>query len=235
MSLILDHFFTFVSPNQPKQSDPIFEALNCQVARKHTGQGTENVCALFEDNYLEFIWVNDEGEVRKTGMGLYERSKWRENGSCPFGICFRNNMSDITSMDDIEKYEPVYIPKGMAIEFSKRAMNPFYPELFSIAKAQRSADREDCNHVDFNHPIGRLNLNNITITYPHTKVTLATDYMESISEKVTFREGDSWHADVMLLTNDELDHYKTVHSHNLPMTLHLRSGECMSEHYNPSH
>ena len=204
----------------PERDDSLFQSINCQVARKHKGQGTENECALFGANYLEFIWVNDEKEASGVAGDLLKRSKWRSNGCCPFGICFRNRMSEITSEDDIELYTPDYLSRGKTIEFCKTAMNPVYPDTFAIPLAQRPVERENLKGLNFEHPIGHLDIQRVKITHPEN-VSLNEAYVQSISEKVVFTKGKSWHADLLVHTTSKDQHEKIIRSTQLPISLHL--------------
>ena len=229
MPLVLDHFFIFVSPGFPEQDDVLFKSIDCQVARNHKGQGTENRCALFEANYLEFIWVNNDQEAAGVAGDLLKRSKWRSNGCCPFGICFRNSMKDITSESNIELYKPDYLRSGKIIELCKTALNPMYPDTFAIPLAQRPADREDLKEIDFEHPVGHLEIKIANITYPETNSSLDPEYAKSIVEKVSFTKGKSWHADLLIQTTSKEHHESVVHSTKLPVSLYLYYDKCPDE------
>jgi len=202
------------------RTDQISDALNFQVSRKHKGQGTQNVCALFEYNYIEFIWVNNELETSKAANDLLERSKWETNGRCPFGICFRNNMSEITTKDDIELYRPEYIPQDRAIEICRKTLNTIYPDTFCIPYAKPCIERTDCEELDFEHPIGKLDLKGINITYPK-ELILDKQYIEALSEKVSFTKGDCWHAYLLINTNKNEYSGQIISSNNVPLSLYI--------------
>jgi len=65
--------------------------------RVHPGMGVANVFFCFDNAFLELIWVTDTEEAAAsplTRTQLIERSKWRHNGTTPFGIGLRLDPPD---------------------------------------------------------------------------------------------------------------------------------------------
>ena len=72
----------------------MLERAGLAVGRRtrHTGFGTANSCFFFKNAMLELIWIAEESEARSTAiqpLGLWERSRWRETGTNPFGASVR--------------------------------------------------------------------------------------------------------------------------------------------------
>lgn len=63
-----------------------------QILRRER-QGTASTIFVFENTYLELIWIEDEIAFRRyaaqTNMNLLSRSHWRQTGASPFGIGLR--------------------------------------------------------------------------------------------------------------------------------------------------
>ncbi len=93
--LELDHIYIFVSRDAPERERLIELGLRApnHVAR-HTAQGTASVGFIFENVYLELIWVADDDEFRATcaahGEDFCDQANWRETGASPFGLGLRN-------------------------------------------------------------------------------------------------------------------------------------------------
>jgi len=59
---------------------------------RHEGQGTQNRRIVFDRNYVELVWIYDEGEVRARGLATFvARCAGR---GCPFGLVARGSVSD---------------------------------------------------------------------------------------------------------------------------------------------
>jgi hypothetical protein len=94
--LELDHIFVFVSKDAPERE--VLIALGLQApdrVSRHTGQGTASVSFVFENAYLELLWVADEDELAATCAAgdddFCRRAKWRQTQAWPFGIGLRNS------------------------------------------------------------------------------------------------------------------------------------------------
>jgi hypothetical protein len=59
---------------------------------EHPGMGTANRRFFFQNRMLELLFVVDEAEARSEPIvpaRIWERSRWRETGASPFGLCLR--------------------------------------------------------------------------------------------------------------------------------------------------
>lgn len=87
----LDHLFIWVSKGAPEAK--AFEAIGLQPygeATQHIGQGTASKVFIFENAYLELIWIEDEQAAAKnaarSAIDMRGRARWRQTGASPFGI-----------------------------------------------------------------------------------------------------------------------------------------------------
>ena len=118
MRLELDHIF--VATSEP---DVLESALaDCDIAftrrQVHEGQGTANACAVFDNAFLEILWATDRKDLLSEAvapLGLDERTRWRETGACPFGVCFRATTRPDRWPFPSWQYVPSYAPAGIPI------------------------------------------------------------------------------------------------------------------------
>jgi len=91
----LDHVFILVQDSGAARS-ALSDAgilLATSTLTRHDGSGTASMSALFENAYLEILWVdpqvsvNDDAEARVASYR--EASAWRPDGPSPFGIGLR--------------------------------------------------------------------------------------------------------------------------------------------------
>lgn len=90
--LELDHVYIVVPPGGAKAIEALRESgitVDTEVIR-HEGQGTASVSALFENAYLELLWVDSSVAVdsaHEPDIAAFRRAAaWRETGASPFGI-----------------------------------------------------------------------------------------------------------------------------------------------------
>lgn len=125
----LDHIFLFVEPDAPEFAQMAELGFAETYRRVHPGQGTENACYAFDNLFIELLWIRDADEARSEPIrrtGLYERSRWRKDGTCPFGIAWRGNATDIAVWD----YRPPYLPADMSIAVACDGDDARRPMLF---------------------------------------------------------------------------------------------------------
>lgn len=89
----IDHVFVFVSPGAAAEADSL-RALGFIVApevSRHTGVGTASRSVLFENAYLELIWM--DSSVSRSGdqseNDMERAANWRATGVSPFGLGLR--------------------------------------------------------------------------------------------------------------------------------------------------
>ena len=131
MNLELDHFFVFVE-RDAKETAPKLEegGLVPTFRRRHDGQGTANLCYVFDNAYLELLWVDDpkllsRATFRRTR--LWERSRWRSDGNSPFGVCVR---APEPLPFPCWLWQQPDLPPGLFLEVAKVVSDPEVPFLF---------------------------------------------------------------------------------------------------------
>ena len=136
MALELDHLFLF-APNADAAADMLAAAgLRPNFTRVHPGQGTTNICAYFDNAFLEILWL--DGTVMSApsrDLGLYARGMGR--GS-PLGISWRGE----ASFDQVPYHAP-YLPAGVSIPIAKDSLPVSRPLLFQSPGGTAPRDRPD--------------------------------------------------------------------------------------------
>ncbi|PLY05896.1 MAG: hypothetical protein C0625_11200 [Arcobacter sp.] len=115
----INHIFIFCDNHDEVANELIefgfFEGSN----RIHANQGTRNRKFYFNDFYIEIIWVHSIEEATNKitkPTKLYERSKYKTNGSSPFGLCVNYSSKDDVLFENCLNYKPTYLPENMIIE-----------------------------------------------------------------------------------------------------------------------
>ena len=118
----VDHVFVVVEPGASGAFDAL-RAAGFAVdtgTTRHTGQGTASRSVLFQNVYLELIWIDStvsvEGEALELLEGMRLAAAWRESGASPFGIGLR--ALDHTRNYGVEEdpYTAAWMERGSAID-----------------------------------------------------------------------------------------------------------------------
>jgi hypothetical protein len=129
--LELDHFLVFVEPEAAETAPKLeAEGLVPSFRRRHEGQGTANLCYVFDNAYLELIWVEDPALLARATFRrtrLWERSRWKSDNNSPFGVCVR---ADEALPFPCWLWQPPYLPPGLYLEVAKVVSDPEVPFLF---------------------------------------------------------------------------------------------------------
>ena len=81
-TLKLDHIFCFCEPEGIREVKKCAEiGLTVTDKREHLGQGTANRCIMFNENYLELIFLNNINEAVSNQLRLEKRAYWKKTGS----------------------------------------------------------------------------------------------------------------------------------------------------------
>ena len=134
---MIDHVFVLVEENGPELAYCASSGLVETYRRNHPGQGTENACYCFDNLFLELLWVKDSQGIQTAAVGrtkLHERSFWRTNGSCPFGIAWRQDEKDPLSVPTWQ-FEPPYLLQGVTIAVATDSDDPRQPMMFKSTGA----------------------------------------------------------------------------------------------------
>jgi glyoxalase-like protein len=112
----LDHVFFATTDADAAEKALADFGLAFTERRIHSGQGTANACAVFENGFFELLRPHDLAELRSSvvqPLGLDERMRWRETGASPFGLCFRGESP--SGPFETWQYQAAYLPAGTGI------------------------------------------------------------------------------------------------------------------------
>lgn len=123
--LVFDHVFTVVQDVTPVRG--VFAEVGFTVTvdeTVHEGQGTASHGVLFDNGYIELIWIRDAEELRAAEPTLAERLTGPDPAS-PFGLGMALRPGVVEVPFETREYRPSYLPPEVAIEFgSTRADEP---------------------------------------------------------------------------------------------------------------
>jgi len=90
----LDHVYMVVQPGGVKEIAALESAgLRIAPPQKHEGEGTTSVAAMFENAYLELMWLDSTlgvtPEHTAAAAQFRQAASWRASGHSPFGIGLR--------------------------------------------------------------------------------------------------------------------------------------------------
>ncbi|MCR9139668.1 MAG: VOC family protein [Alphaproteobacteria bacterium] len=142
----IDHVFLFVPPDGSAVSPLAHLGFVETYRRTHPGQGTANMCYCFDNLYLELLWVDDRDAVGSAPIArthLLERSLWRDNGACPFGLAWHGDNPAFG--EPTWPYRPPYLPAGTSIPVATDSDDPRQPMMFcspgTVGPAEWPAER----------------------------------------------------------------------------------------------
>ena len=166
---MIDHVFVLVDADGPEIGYLANIGLVETYRRIHPGQGTQNVCYCFDNLFLELLWVNDSDAARSDAIkrtGLYERSLWRTNGTCPFGIAWRRSPADPASTIPTWAFTPPYLPRGMSIPVAIDSDDPRQPMIFASPGSTFPLEWPIEKRGSLQHTAGLGAVTEITLTMP---------------------------------------------------------------------
>jgi hypothetical protein len=137
--------------------------------RTHSGQGTQNVCYCLDNLLLELLWVNDREAARSDAIkrsGIYDRSMWRTNGTCPFGIAWRQFPPGPASTLPTWDFKPHYLPEGMSISVATDSDDLRQPMMFGSPGATPPIEWPESKRGSLQHKVGLGAVTDIRLTMP---------------------------------------------------------------------
>lgn len=129
----IDHIFMLINPQEDDVKNLQSLGLVETYRRQHPGQGTQNMCFCFDNLFVELLWINDAADVRSEKIArtkLYERSRWRLDGTNRFGIAWRGQMGGGEPRIPTWKFCPPYLPAAVGIDVAIDSDNPYQPMMF---------------------------------------------------------------------------------------------------------
>lgn len=191
----LDHFFVAVSG--PESGSPAAEAAGFATSpsHPHPGQGTASRGVLFENAYLEFIWLTNRVEA---GSPRIRRTRLRSrtdpsSGACPFGIGLRKKGDGDPRLPfEAWDYRPPYLPEGLSFQMSVSSVEVSEPLVFFmpwLSEQSRSSSE---------HPNGVRRVSRLEIVLRDE--TLKSEILAALSLAgvASFRPGSAYFMDVEL-------------------------------------
>jgi hypothetical protein len=169
----LDHVFAFINPDSSAIADLEANRLAVSYRRAHIGQGTANACFVFDNAFLELLWLTDAQDARSPLIArtkLWERSQWQVQQTCPYGLGWRGDHSGIETWP----FAPPYLPKGITIPVACDSDDPRLPMMFTFpgSTAPRDWPAERRNFPA--HSGGWNRVDSIEITLPASAPESAT-------------------------------------------------------------
>lgn len=187
--LELDHVFCFVDPGFAEESQVRAAGFEVNFGRKHPGQGTENRLLLFDDAYIEFIWIRDRDEARRNILRFDRRVR-----ACPFGIALRGSVPRPLRRF-YWRYRLPEFPLGSLAIFEPSRREPMLPILFVMQSKLGRVDRPRERGYPapfFEHPNGGRRIDHCRVTGPGvTRLVLPASGLP-----VSFHEGPDWRLDL---------------------------------------
>jgi hypothetical protein len=166
---MLDHIFMLVEADGPEIGYVASLGFVETYRRMHPGQGTQNVCYCFDNLFLELMWVNDSNAVRSDAIQrsrFYERSLWRTNGTCPFGIAWRRFTAGLVSAIPTWDFTPPYLPVGMSIPVAIDSDDPRQPMMFESPGSTPPLEWPMEKRESLQHSVGLGAVTEIRLTMP---------------------------------------------------------------------
>jgi hypothetical protein len=166
----LDHVFAFVRPDSPEFAHLAALGLVETYRRRHLGQGTANACFCFDNLFLELLWVCDQEEINSEAVlrtGLSQRARWITEATCPFGIAWRNEPEDTTSIRTWD-YRPPYLPDGISIDVATDGDDVQQPMMFRSPGSAPPIDWPADRRGALQHRAGLTRVLHVELAMPPT-------------------------------------------------------------------
>ena len=123
----LDHVFVVVQPGAAAEIAALQSAgltVGSRVAQ-HPGQGTASRAVLFENAYLELIWVDSsvavDAEHASAAQWFRDAAAWRTSGHSPFGLGLRRLPGDTAALPvPVRRESAEWLEPGTAYEMLRQ-------------------------------------------------------------------------------------------------------------------
>ena len=227
-----DHIFIWVSPGAPEAAR--LQQLGLYTdgkVHKHSGQGTSSMVFLFENAYLELIWIDEPEVARRKGqeMGtdLPARAAWKQTGASPFGVGLHHRAAGSNDLPfPTKKYWAEWMRPDTFIAIAESSANleePFYfvvPDYLAVPSDEQLKlflNSQPDYRKNYVHALGVRKLTGVKITSNVAGKFTETASMLAKNGVVMIKRGKSPHAE---LTFDEGSQGKTLDVRpTLPLSL----------------
>jgi hypothetical protein len=135
----LDHVFIVVSPGAATEIAALQRAgltVDTKITR-HPEDGTVSVAALFENAYLELIWVDAAGSVTPehaaTAAWFRSAAAWRTSAHSPFGLGLRRVSGDTAPLPvPVQRETAPWLGPDAAYEVLRRSDETRASDFFVV-------------------------------------------------------------------------------------------------------
>lgn len=162
----LDHVFVVVQSGGEAEIAALRSGgftVGSRIA-KHAGQGTASVAVLFENAYLELIWLDSsvsiDPEHAANAKWFEAAAAWRTSGHSPFGLGLRRLPGDTSALPVPVRREPApWLGPGAAYELLGQPADSFAADFFvvpamaSLPSWVRKRPAELLQHLSGDHEI----------------------------------------------------------------------------------
>jgi hypothetical protein len=202
----LDHIFAFIDPDSTAIADLEAKGLSVSYRRAHIGQGTANACFVFDNAFLELLWLTDVEDARSSLIArtrLWERSQWQTQSTCPYGLAWRGDHGGIETWP----FAPPYLPAEVTIPVACESDDPRLPMMFTFPGSTAPRDRPTERRNFPAHSGGWNRLDSIEITMPATAPQSATlDQLAAQMDPELRITGSTAYGLTVTISNDEGAH-----------------------------
>lgn len=166
----LDHVFVSAPGKERDTAVLKSHGFTHGASRVHDGQGSANACFFFDNAYLELIWLHNEAEIRSAAvepLALWERTRWRQTGACPFGIAFRPRGGERDWPAASWEYPAPFLPAGQSLPIVTPRGAAQEPMVFySVASPGAPSSYPPEMAVPLEHAGKRLSLRRVCLESP---------------------------------------------------------------------
>jgi Glyoxalase-like domain len=165
----IDHIFVFVDERGPELRRMHFSGLRETYRRQHAGQGTANACFAFDNLFIELLWLTSPEEAASDSIRrtlLLERSRWCENGACPFGIAWRMAEGENPTDTATWAFRPPYLPVGQSIDVAVDSDDPQQPMMFTFPGSKAPMTWPDARKGQLQHAAGFATVGRVRLSLP---------------------------------------------------------------------
>ncbi|HKS41005.1 MAG TPA: VOC family protein [Blastocatellia bacterium] len=183
--LELDHILIWVTKGAPEIK--ALEDIGLKAfgeTTHHIGQGTASKVFVFENAYLELIWVDDEQAATKnaarTGIDMKIRAQWKQTGASPFGIGLHYLPGKASAAPfPVIKYWAEWMKPNTTIEFAQDVITYKEPMYFIVPDYLSVSDtvlREIRSKMEM-HGLDVKRITRVKITAVEKKLTSTADML----------------------------------------------------------
>lgn len=137
----LDHVYVVVQPGGAKEIAALQSAgFHVTPPRQHEGEGTTSVAALFDNAYVELMWLDSTLSVTPehaaAAQQFRDAAAWRVTRHSPFGIGFRRLPSETGDFPfPIKRESAPWIDSVAAYEILNQPADSLAVDLFVVPRA----------------------------------------------------------------------------------------------------